>query len=246
MQKPESSLTDNTLTTGQTRSQMTSDMENSCPDLYLPVVENYRINDKFYGYLDSLSTDNNPMVLVELKGLSYQYGTSIYAVDRINGTMYSKFDMGYRIISEKATVKLQFRPTSLEDEYTVMQLTYLNTLPETTSIDTPIAKSTPVTQASQIPSMPIISSHVRDILEPSSSEQARAAYLEEQIQNMSSVSVPSSMPSLEDGISVEPESLSRRIHNYCQERKDNRKHQWETHKMTLNSIKGNKEKQYQQ
>ena len=34
--------------------------------------------------------------------------------------MYSKFDMGYRMISEKATVKPKFRPTSVEDEYTVM------------------------------------------------------------------------------------------------------------------------------
>ena len=59
--------------------------------------------------------------------------------------MYSKFDVGYRMISEKATVKPQFRPTSLENEYTVMQPTYVNTLPRTTSIDTPIAKSTPVT-----------------------------------------------------------------------------------------------------
>ena len=49
------------------------------------------------------------------------------------------------------------------------------------------------------------------------------------------------MPLLEDGTSIEPESLSRRIHNYCQERKDNRKHEWETHKMTLNSIKEKKE-----
>ena len=138
--------------------------------------------------------------------------------------MYSKFDVGYRMISEKATVKSQFRPTSLEDEYTAMQPTYVNTLPGTTSIDIPIAKSTPVTQASQIPYMPIVSSHVRDILEPSSNKQARAAYLERQIQNMSSVRVPSSMPSLEDGTSIEPESLSRRICNYCQERKDNRKH----------------------
>ena len=87
---------------------------------------------------------------------------------------------------------------------------------------------------------------MRDILEPSSSEQARTAYLERQMQNMNSVRVPSSMPSLEDGILIEPESLSRRIHNYCQERKDNRKHEWETHKMTLNSIKEKKEKQYQQ
>ena len=34
--------------------------------------------------------------------------------------MYSKFDMGYRMISEKATVEPQFRTTSVGDEYTVM------------------------------------------------------------------------------------------------------------------------------
>ena len=67
-QKPASSLTDNT---GQTRSQVMSDTKDSYPDLYLPVVKNYKISDKFYGYLDSLSTDNNPMVLEELEGLSY-------------------------------------------------------------------------------------------------------------------------------------------------------------------------------
>ena len=197
-------------------------------------------------YLDSLSADNNPMVLVELEGLSYRYGMSIYAVDRVNGTMYSKFDMGYRMISEKATVKPQFRPTSLEDEYTVMQPTYVNTLPGTTSIDTPITKSTLVTQAHQIPSIPIVSSCMKDILEPSSSEQVRAAYLERQMQNMNSVRIPSSMPSLEDGTLIEPESLSRRTHDYCEERRDNRKYEWETHTMTLNSIKEKKEKQYQQ
>ena len=71
VQKPESSLTGNTETTGQTRSQITHDTKEIYPDLYLPVVENNRISDKFYGYSDSLSTDNNPMVLVELKGLSY-------------------------------------------------------------------------------------------------------------------------------------------------------------------------------
>ena len=81
-QKPESSLTGNTETTGQlvgncqvgetsTRSQMTRDTKDIYPDLYLPVVANYRISDKCYGYLDSLSTGNNPVVLVELKGLSY-------------------------------------------------------------------------------------------------------------------------------------------------------------------------------
>ena len=52
----------------------------------------------------------------------------------------------YRVINEKATVKPQFSPTSLEDEYTIMQPTYANTLPGTTSMVTPLAKSTPITQ----------------------------------------------------------------------------------------------------
>ena len=52
-----------------------------------------------------MSTDNNPMVLVELKGLSYRYGTTIYTIDRGNGTMYGKFSVGYKVINERATVK---------------------------------------------------------------------------------------------------------------------------------------------
>ena len=78
----------------QGRTQITSDPKEIYPDLFLPVPENHRMSDRFCGYLDSLSTDNNPMVLVELKGLFYQYGTSIYAVDRVNGTMYGKFSVG--------------------------------------------------------------------------------------------------------------------------------------------------------
>ena len=81
-QKPEGSLTDNIVTTGQltdrhqveessTGTQVACGMKDIYPGLYLPVVENYQISDTFYGYSDSLSTDNNPMVLVELKGLSY-------------------------------------------------------------------------------------------------------------------------------------------------------------------------------
>ena len=85
------------------------------------------------------------MVLMELKGLSYQYGTSIYAVDRVNGTMYGKFSVSYRMIHEKATVIPQFQQTLLEDEYSAMQHTLVSTLPGTTSMVTPIAKSMPVT-----------------------------------------------------------------------------------------------------
>ena len=139
----------------------------------------------------------------------------IYAVEREKGTIYSKFDVGYRMINEKATVEPQFKPTSLEDEYTIMHPTYVNTLPGAMSMVTPIAKSTPMTQASQMPVISIVSPHVRDILEPSSNEQAGAAYLERQMQGMSSVRLPSSMPSLEDSILLWPESLSKRIQSYC-------------------------------
>ena len=87
------------------------------PDLFLPIMENYRISDCFCGHSDSLSTDNNPMVLVELNNLSYRYGTSIYAVGRVNGTMYGKFSVGYKMIPVKATVIPQYQHTSVEDEY---------------------------------------------------------------------------------------------------------------------------------
>ena len=45
-----------------------------------------------------------------------------------------------------------------------------------TDIATPVAKSTPVTQASHTPVIPTVSE--RDIMEPMSSERARTAYLE--------------------------------------------------------------------
>ena len=77
-QRPEGSLTENTLIAGQltgghqvggslARTQVTHDTKDIYPDLYLPIVENYIICDKFCGYSDSLSTDNNPMILVKLK-----------------------------------------------------------------------------------------------------------------------------------------------------------------------------------
>ena len=118
-QKSEGSLTSNVLTPRQpsssgnigiskTTPQTVSEIEDKYPDLYLLVAENYRISNKFYGYTHSMSMENNPMVLVELTGLSHRYGT-IYAVDRVNGTMYGKFSVGYRVINERATVEPQFR-----------------------------------------------------------------------------------------------------------------------------------------
>ena len=90
-----------------------------------------------------------------------------------------------------------------------MQPTYVNTLPGTTSTVTPVAKSTLITQALQMATMPTDSPHVRDLSQPSSNEQARSTYLERQIQDMGSVRLPSNIPSLEDGISIGPESLSK-------------------------------------
>ena len=216
-QKPEGSLTYNVLTPGQivgssnigvfkTRSQTANETKDIYPDLYLPVAENHKISDRFCGYTDSRSADNNPKVLVELTGLSYRYGTSIYAVDRVNRTMYGKFSMGYWVINERATVRPQFRPASLEGEYVSMQPTYVNTLPETTSMVTPLAKSTPITQSVQMPTISASLPCVRDILEPISNEQARSAYLERQIEEMDSVKLPSDIPSLEDGMIPRPKS----------------------------------------
>ena len=62
---------DNQIKEMQSRKPMTSDQKERYPDLFLPIAENYRVSDCFHGNLDSLSADNNPMVLVELKSLSY-------------------------------------------------------------------------------------------------------------------------------------------------------------------------------
>ena len=105
---------------------------------------------------------------------------------RVNGKMYSTFEEGYKLISERATLEPQFRITaSLGSESTDVQPVYVNTLPGMTTIGIPIAKSTPsdpdrpnTFQACSYPSC------IQDILEPSSNEQVRAAYLERQMQNM--------------------------------------------------------------
>ena len=72
IQKPKGiPINDDLIKGTQGRTQTTSDQKDSYPDLFLPVAENHRISDHFCGYPDSLSVDNNPMVLVELNSLSY-------------------------------------------------------------------------------------------------------------------------------------------------------------------------------
>ena len=99
----------------------------------------------------------------------------MYAVDVVNGTMYGKFSVGYKIIPEKAMVITQFQQAPLEDEY---RPAYESTLPGITDIATPIAKSTSVTQALQTPMVTNIPLYERDMVEPVSSERARITYLE--------------------------------------------------------------------
>ena len=233
---------DNQMKGTQGRTQTTSDWEKNYPDLFLPVVENYRISDHFCGYSDSLSADNNPMVLVELKNLSYHYGTYMYAVDRVNGTMYSKFSVGYKIIPEKATAIPQFQQTLVEDEY---RSTYVNTLPGIADITTPMAKSTPVTQASQMPMLTNVPLPERDIVEPMASERARTTYLERQIQGMSSVRLSLDIPLLDDESHASTD-LTNRIQAFCQEWKEKRKYEWESIRVALDKMKESKRKYHKQ
>ena len=51
-----------------------------------------------------------------------------------------------------------------------------------------------------------------------SSERARAAYLESQIQDMSSVWLPLNIPLMEEG-SCAPTDLTRRINTFCKNEK---------------------------
>ena len=175
------------------------------------------------------------MVLVELGNLSYRYGTSLYAVDRVNGTMYGKFSIGYRMIPEKATIIPQYQQVSEESKYAPV---YENTLPGITNLPTPIAKSTPVTHASHIPIM----ESERDIVQPIASEGARAAYLEERMKNISGVQLPSNVPTeVEDtGMSID---LVKRIDEFCNEQKEKRRQERESHKQTLDTLMKRKKQQ---
>ena len=125
----ENSLAENAFAIGQPGQNITGYMKDTNPDWFLPVTGNPRISDMFYGYSDSLSLDNNPMVLVELKEFIHQYGTPIYAVDRVNGKIYHTFEGGYKLINERAMLQPQYNlTTSLGSESVNTQPLYMNTL----------------------------------------------------------------------------------------------------------------------
>ena len=151
------------------------------------------------------------------------------------------------MISERATLKPQYRlTTSLGSESIDTQPLYMNTLPGTTSMGTPMTESTSVPQIGPILFRPIPTPHVCDISEPSANEQVRADYLERQMWNMNSVWLPSSIPPSGDDIPLEDESLSRRIWDYCLRIEDHRRCEKDTHHVTLSSIKEYKVRQQRQ
>ena len=125
------------------------------------------------------------------------------------------------------------------------QSLYMNTLPGTTGISVPVAESTPVPQVGPTLFRPIPTPRVRDILEPSANEQARAEYIDRQMRHMKSVHLPSSIPASDD-IPLEEDDLSKRICDYCSRIEDHRRCEKDTHYVTLNSIKEYKARQRQQ
>ena len=118
---------------------------------------------------------------------------------------------------------------------------YMNTVPRTTSVGIPIAESTPVPQIGPTLHRPIPTPRVRDILEPSANEQARAKYLERQMRHMKSVHLPPS-----ESQSLEEEHLSRKIQEYCSRMHEHCQCERETHYVMLDSMKEHKARQRQQ
>ena len=115
--------------------------------------------------------------------------------------MYGKFSVGFRVINERATMELQYKDMSFSDRYGPAQPVHMSPLLGTTQIVTPLAKSTPITQSSQMPAISDTLPPIRVIVEPTSNEQARSTYLERQMRQMGTINrLPSDMPSLEDGI----------------------------------------------
>ena len=119
------------------------------------------------------------------------------------------------VISERATLEPQYKDASLEGMYVPMHPMPMSTLPGMTQMITPLAKSTPITQSSQMPAISDTLPPIRDILEPASNGQGRSTYLERQMRQIGSIRVPSDMPSLEDGIVQGPKSLQERIQSFC-------------------------------
>ena len=79
-------------------------------------------------------------------------------------------------------------------------------------------------------------------MQPVSSEEARARYLERQMKGMSSVGLPSKIPLMEEE-SLTSTNLTRRINTFCREQKEKRRKERESHKLILSALEQKKSKQ---
>ena len=82
----------------------------------------------------------------------------------------------------------------------------------------------------------------RDIVQPIASEGARAAYLEDCMKNRGGVHLPSKVPAKveESGTSID---LSKRIDMFCNEQKEKRRQERESHEWTIIMLKERKKQQ---
>ena len=117
----------------------------------------------------------------------------------------------------------------------------MNTVPQTTNVGMPIAGSTPVPQLGPTLYRPTPTPRVRDILEPSANEQARAKYLERQMRHIEGIRLPPS-----DSQSFEEESLLWKIQEYYSRIHEHCQYEKVTHQVMLDSMKEHKVRQRQQ
>ena len=82
----------------------------------------------------------------------------------------------------------------------------------------------------------------RDIVQPISSEGARANYLEEQMKGVRSMKLPLKSSLMEEE-SLTSTDLTRKIDLFCREQKEKRKIEREAHKMFLDAFAQEKSKQ---
>ena len=151
--------------------------------------------------------------------------------------MYGKFDEGFKVINERATTELQYRGMPLADMYGPTHPLHVSTLPGMTQMVIPMAQSTLMTQSSQMPAIPSTLPPVRDILEPTSNEQARSNYLERQMRWMGSIASYHLICLLWKMEWFEDPTV------YKKENKAKRKQEWESHRIALERMKESKEQQ---
>ena len=121
-----------------------------------------------------------------------------------------------------------------------IQPLYMNTVPRTTKMGIPIAESTPLPQIGPTLPRSTPTPRVHDILEPVASEQAQARYFKEQMMPIEGICLAPS-----ESWSLEEESLSRKIQEYCSRQQECHQYEKETHYAMLDSVIDNKIKQRQ-